>query len=248
MIIKTCSKLNTLYHQLPDQTVCAAVILPSAAECFNSPSRCQIDTCTGTLTVPEDTLFLKDSSVEEVNNPEFRMKAWHNYKLITSWDCTPGAMFGFEQYILEWMKKVKANKLRLFFGGDFSCMEQLQCAINAARHVPDKRIYIRTGRIVELNDMTLAHAIESVDVPENIFIFAESGSYEDIYLGSFPECTFQKDGTMIDLDFFPTTKENVTLMISPKSEYHIRTKSPWWMEALHSRHKQNDRPETQPRI
>lgn len=237
MTIQTCSGLNTLYHQLPDQTVCAAVILPSAAECFNSPSRCQIDTCTGVLQIPENTLFLKDSSIEEVNDPEFRMKAWYNYKRITGWDCTPGIMFGFEQYILDWMKKAEADKLRLFFGGDFSCMEQVQCVINAARHVPGKKIYIRTGRIDELNDMDLAHAIDCIDVPENVFIFAESGSYEAIYLASFPECSFRENGKVLDLDFFPETRENVTLMISPKSEYHIRTKSPWWMEALPNRYK-----------
>lgn len=240
MTIKTCSRLNTLYHRLPDQTVCAAVILPSAAECFNSPSRCQIDTCTGALHIPENTLFLKDSSIEEVNDPEFRMKAWRNYKRITGWDCTPGVMFGFEQYILEWMKKAEADKLRLFFGGDFSCMEQVQCVINAARHVPDKKIYIRTGRIDELNDMALDHVVAATDLPENIFIFAESGSYESIYLASFPECSFRAGGAMRDLDFFPETRESVEIAISPKSEYHIRTKSPWWMEALPNRHRQND--------
>lgn len=218
------SNLWCISHTLPDGKRLLAPILPASTESKYSASRCIISVEDGKILLcPNGTWFIKPSTVEEITDIEFRVKAKHNMSLLhnqaKNWDkerLEQGHPLTLSSHLCDLVKQAYKHGydyLRLFYGGDIffvrgagTSIQDLALFMAKNPEIQDKvHIIIHSSSVSKLNDLYMNNAVYSSeglrtkqDAMKTFHIFAEAQAYDEMLLGPWCRVRYAWEGEMPD--------------------------------------------------
>lgn len=230
--IKNIHGFETLITTLVTGEEAAMLVMPSMTEDLHSKTRMCIEKETGLSNIACKAAFVRSGTVEEMNSPLFRKAALDNLRTIQF--LIKNNMY--EQCLLEWIKEVPQNKIRVYFGGDLSLTkntDSLVKLIQAAAELKDKTIYIRTSLSRVVNELMMSKYFK---LPENVIIGVEHQLADELPLHDFTIITYTEDESAPnDFTSFPDPETREYLVrITKEAKLCARTGKPWWARFAYS--------------
>ena len=148
MKLQTICNVKTLLTDSEDGPI-AAFILPSSSQSKLSKYYCSVDIHSGQLAPGKGQSILTTSATLEMDWAAYRYGAWDNLNLKQ----ILLAKNKFVELLKQWMTEVPANNIKLYFGGDVTDGGEIFRISKAAKHIPEKTIYMQTAHKVLLESV-----------------------------------------------------------------------------------------------
>lgn len=206
----------------------ASLILPSYTIQPSSPAAVKCDLHTGEVTLPKGNTFLRESSIRELDNVQFRIACYENAIPVKMVSHAPRAEFNLLGMLESVVTTIEEPKVRFCYGGDMiETPRSLQCIVNLAAKFQDKQFVCLTGNGAVLSEYAMGMLCEGAIQPPNLYIFCEDGGSNTTEL--FPSLTHTEDGDVPDEpDWFPSGTRNVRMKIHPDSSTRRQKQVSWW--------------------